>query len=113
MTNIFNFDSRLNYQKIFMSGDIDITANTYPATASVTHGLGFKPNVRVWMETGGGRLTTMYPNNVSAIPATKIEDADVSGCGFSVDTNNLNIVLYYATPGITRTFYYRIYTDGS
>lgn len=55
MTNILNFDSRLNYQKIFTSGSVSITFG-FPGTATIDHNLGYKPKARLWIETASGAL---------------------------------------------------------
>lgn len=112
--SILYFDSRLNYQKILDEGSVSITTNTFPATATVDHDLGFKPNVKLWVEASSGRfipplkgagVTTAIIGEVYADLASSID-----GVSYSVSNTQLKINLYSFSV-ITREIYYRIYLD--
>lgn len=115
MDNVY-FDSRYNYRKIFDDDSVDITTNSYPKTATITHNLGNKPDVKVWVETSGGVLVPAIQkggiaSGISGEIYSQLDSA-IDQCAFSVNNTQLKIYLYSFST-ITRTVYYRIYLDVS
>lgn len=110
-TNNNYFDTRQNYQKLFLASSVTVNSPGSNTTASTTiaHGLGYTPNFRMYFNslpnqmwpsiTGGGQDTWLYIN-------TQYE------CYGVVDANNLTLT-YTAglTPASTMTIYYKIYYD--
>lgn len=50
------FDSRLNYQKVALQGEITVPAATLSQTDTIIHSLGYEPNVRVFVESYAGEV---------------------------------------------------------
>lgn len=102
------FDSRLNYQKIALQGEY-----THPAgnsnTEVISHNLGYRPNVRVYVETlpgevwqaqfGGASYPWAYTTNMVEA-SIQIGDNDIT-----IDT-----YAYVGTPD--SRVWYIIYYDG-
>lgn len=112
------FDSRLNYQKIYLEGSVNLSvANPSTRTSTtITHNLGYIPNVRVWFLNGDGKISTAVSDaagsNLYPLTAAYTQQS----CYYMANSTTLTIT--YArgvTTGTTRstTVYYRIYLDGA
>lgn len=111
-----NFDSRVNYQKVYLNDTVDLSvANPNSSTSTtITHGLGYIPNVRVWFTNADGRISTAISDagGSNLYPVTTAY-ANRS-CFYTVNSNSLIITFSRGvTAGTTRTttVYYRIYLD--
>lgn len=101
MSNLV-FDSRLNYQKKFMTGSYSASlsaANSYTTTQTITHNLGYKPNLRVFQEIDGdGRIRPPYPLNIlkESIVTAKVYNDRVEITAASPSLNNAaSLKIYY------------------
>lgn len=110
------FDSRVNYQKIFINDSVNLTvANPNSATTiAISHGLGYIPNVRVWFLNGNNEISTAVSDavgsNIYPLTSAYTQRAVV----YTVNASNLVLTFSRGvTTGTTRTttIYYRIYLD--
>lgn len=100
------FDSRANYQKIYMQGVTSLASN---ASTSVTHGLGYTPNAKVYIECFPGQI---WPCHTGGTNDTFLF-ADNENTGyFSMTTSILfiNCDLNVSSFGASR-FWYKVYLD--
>lgn len=99
-TTGFQFSTDFNYPKIVKEGTVSVA---YKSTATIDHGLGYIPQVRVWEEVGG-----------KVQPCTAYwEDGKKGG---PIVTNKSLIIRNYVagnSSGSTRKYYYHIYGDES
>lgn len=112
------FDSRVNYQKIYIDGSVPLTVATPSSSTStkITHGLGYIPNVRVWFTNGDGNISTAVTDAAGSNLYPVTTAYTQQSCFYTVNSNTL--VLTYSrgvTSGTTRstTVYYRIYLDAA
>lgn len=109
------FDSRLNYQKVFLNDSVTLTVAdpNQRASTTITHSLGYIPNVRVWYTDANGDIATANADAGNFLyPVTTIFKNRF--CYYTVTTTGLT--LYFdrgITSGTTQTatIYYRIYLD--
>lgn len=103
------FDSRLNYQKLAMSGELTIPAGTALQTDTINHSLGYKPNVRVFAEAYPGEVWLANFGGVGG----NYWDYTGTMLQVEVEINSNNIVLYsamaFSSPA--SKVWYRIYYD--
>lgn len=108
-------DSRLNYQKIAFEATIPIVipagdglvANKEVLTIPVPHGLGYRPNVRSFVDNGTS-LTHATGNNFGLLFAKSMH------CRVKLDNNNVNFVfLNSSTSTLSLNLSYRIYYDSN
>jgi len=98
-----NFDSRLNYQKIYKQHPITFNTAT---TQTITHGLNRRPNFRVFFEAFPGEV---WPMNSGGLSNPFNFDSTQTECRAVMDSTNLNITL--DTVPAARRAWYRIYLD--
>jgi hypothetical protein len=112
------FDTRVNYQKKYLDGSADLSvANPSASTSTtITHNLGYIPNVRVWFLNGDNNMSTAVTDaagsNLSPITSAYTQRS----CYYKVNTTSLVITFNRTvTVGTTRTttVYYRIYLDSA
>lgn len=112
------FDSRFNYQKIFVkSSQVDSIADSgstggLPVEVTITHNLDYIPSVRVWYDPGNGRRFPIgegqYDDYDSGVDETNRVTVD-----HSYLTTTQLVIGYLNASGSTQnvTTYYRIYYD--
>jgi hypothetical protein len=109
------FDTTVNYQKIYMEGSaaLSIANPNARTTTSITHNLGYIPNVRVWFTNASGKICPA----VGEIGEQLLGGDFVSHmCRYRVNTTTLTLVLdrvITVGPTINSTLYYRIYLDAA
>lgn len=103
------FDSRLNYQKIAYEGELTIPAATITLTNTITHNLGYKPNVRVYNEALAGEV---WPANFGGgfsnywYYDTKMVETEVK-----IFDNTIQILSSGGVSSPASKVWYRIYYD--
>lgn len=98
-----NFDSRLNYQKIYRQNVLTFGSAT---TQTVTHGLGRRPNFRVFFEAFSGEV---WPMNSGGASNPFDYDVNQTECHSRMNNTGLDITL--DTVPASRRVWYRIYLD--
>lgn len=108
-SNVY-FDSRLNYQKLAMSGEYTVPASSTLSTRTIVHNLGYAPNVRVynemlpnqvWLANYGGGIGNYWSYDASMV------EADVE-----ITNTTLVISSYGSVSSPASRVWYRIYYDG-
>lgn len=97
------FDTRNNYQKIY---DQNVLSFGSDSTQPVTHGLGYRPNYRVFYEAVAGQVWPMYSSGVSN---PFLYDSHISECSAYATTSLLNISM--SSVSSTKRAWYKIYLD--
>ena len=111
------YDSRVNYQKIYLNGSVSLSVANPNSTATTTivHSLGYYPNVSVWFTDANGNIAPAVSDAGSYLyPVTSA--FGTRACYYTVGTSSITITLDRGiTTGttVTATIYYRIYLDGS
>lgn len=96
------FDSRDNYQKIFMQDEIEMAANT---STSINHSLGTSPNAKVYFEALSGEV---WPANYGGTGNAFLYDlTNQTELYFVSKLNTLDITV--AGGSATRRVWYRVY----
>lgn len=113
-----NFDSRVNYQKIYLQDTVALSVAdpNSTAAATITHPLGYIPNVRVWFTNGGGNISTAVTDAAGSNLYPLTSDYTHYACHYTVTSSALTITLVRGTTSgttINSTIYYRIYFDGN
>ena len=100
------FDSRLNYQKIHLQGEVSLAAPV--GTTSISHGLSGMPNVWVYFESNSGQV---WPATLGGLgnPWLYLYSTQRE-IEYSMSTTALNLELLGGT-GTCRVWY-RIYEGG-
>jgi hypothetical protein len=99
----FTFDSEFNYPKLFKSGTISVPHNT---TKTVSHGLGYIPQVRAWEDKETGPLDDYETWNILSPVNNGSFQGELSGV--SVNTSTVK----FGNPnGSDTTFRYMIFGD--
>lgn len=111
------FDSRVNYQKIYLNGTVSLTVSDPSSSNStiIVHGLGYYPNVKLWYTDANGNIATAVTDAGSYLYPVTSAFAN-RGCYYTVNTNSLTITLdrgITSGTAVTSTIYYRIYIDAS
>lgn len=111
----FSFKSDVNYQKIFLNDNVTVSTSTFPVTTTITHSLGYKPNVKVWLLNSSGALVPAI--GVRSIIATLEFPTDgivtlLSDryCNYQITDTTL-VIKVYSTSTQSVKVYYRIYLD--
>lgn len=98
----YAFDSRLNYQKIFMQGRLSFTG-----AQSVTHNLGYLPNTWVYFESNNGQVwPAIFGGAGNAWFYMYTTQREIE---YSITQTELSMII---TGSATRVWY-RIYEEGS
>lgn len=103
------FDSRNNYQKIYLQDVIRFSGGTFGATetATVNHNLGYTPNYKVWFEGLSGKV--MPINFGGATNAFNFDDAQ-NECDSKMDSTKLSLQTSDFS-GASFKAWYKIYLD--
>lgn len=96
------FSSDYNYTKLYMSG----VTNSETGTSTISHNLGYKPQVMAWEENYNG---TISPFSVSQFIIGNTAAGNVQD-GMAI-TNS--VLQFKRFPDDSRRFHYRIYYDES
>jgi hypothetical protein len=107
-TNKAYFDSRKNYQKLFMSGTQSATSLGSDNIFTITHNLGYTPNFKIFFESVSGQV---WPQISGGTNDFWLYDYTMSECYGVVDSTNLKIDCFPAFTGHTTNIWYRIYLD--
>lgn len=98
-----NFDSRLNYQKIYDHNVLNFATAT---TQTVSHDLGIRPNFRVFFEAFPGEV---WPMNSGGAGNPFNYDSNQTECKARMHSSGLDVTL--STVPSNRRAWYRIYAD--
>ena len=102
------FDSRLNYQKIFDQNVLNFTPGTFGSaeTKTVTHTLGYTPNAKVFFEA--------FPNEVWPLNAGQqfTYDGAQDECRLSIYSDRIDVSMDRFSNAAKRAWY-RIYYDAN
>lgn len=96
----FKYNSDFNYMKIYMAGSVNVPANE---TRSITHGLGYLPQCRVWYD--------LYAQSIVCPVNTNINEAGLLGARLTDQILELGTYVIFGAEA--HTFYYQIYADGA
>lgn len=108
-SNIY-FDSRLNYQKIAFQDEVTIPAATITQTDTITHNLGYKPNVRVYVESYPGEV---WPATYGGITGNYWDYSfSMVQSEVKVYDNTVDILSGGGLSAPEARMWYRIYYDG-
>lgn len=110
-SNNIQFDSRSNFQKIFLQDEIGFTAGTFGSsqTRTITHSLGYQPNAKVFFEAFSGEV---WPLNIGGVRNAYLYHGDQDECGADIYSDRLDITLYRFSNVVKRAWY-RIYYDAN
>lgn len=97
------FNTRNNYQKIYDQNVLTYASST---TQSVIHGLGYKPNFRVFYEALPGQVWPMYAGGASN---PFFYDSNMTECYASTTNSLLDVSLDFVSA--TTRAWYKIYLD--
>lgn len=102
------FDSRLNYQKVFANGVASFTPGTFGSqqTNVITHSLGYTPNSKVFFEAFSGEV---WPLNAGG--QFQYDNAQ-DECELFIYTNRIEITMSRYSNS-NRRAWYRIYYDAN
>lgn len=100
------FDSRQNYQKIYLQNVVSLANG---ASTSITHALGYQPNAKVYMECFSGQVWPCHTGGTN--DAFLFADSENTGY-FSMTNSALSIQCdtNASSFGVSR-FWYRVYLD--
>lgn len=107
--NIY-FDTRANYQKLYLSGMTTALGPGFvSATTVITHGLGYKPAAKVYFESVTGQVWPQIDGGTNDIwlyaPGTQAE------CHTTISASNLNITYTIPASGANTRIWYHIYLN--
>jgi len=100
------FDSRQNYQKIYLQDVVSLANNT---VSTIGHDLGYKPNAKVYMECFAGQVWPCHTGGTNDI----FLFADSENTGYFSMTSS-NLLLSCDTNALSfgaSRFWYRVYLD--
>lgn len=105
-SNVY-FDSRINYQKVHLQGSA--TLNGQNGTTSISHSLGYEPNVRVYHEALPGQV---WPANYGGTKNPWLGiNVNMTECELQVTTSAANIFFYGSVSSPPARLWYIIYYD--
>lgn len=105
----YHFDSRLNYQKIYSQGSYSDSFSSGATTETISHGLGYTPNVRVYIEALSGEV---WPANFGGASNFWLYDfSNQLECDYEIDNSEVRINVYGTASSPTRDIWYIIYYD--
>lgn len=104
------FDSRNNYQKIYLEDDTTYSAGTFGSqqTVSITHNLGYKPNAKAWFESISGEVWPLHAGGVSNVFNYSITQDEAV---LKIYTDRIDIVVTRFS-NAARRIWYKVYYDG-
>lgn len=107
--NVIQYDSRLNYPKIYEQGILTFTGGTFGATETQTivHDIGIAPNAKVYFTAFSNQV---WPCNSGGATNVFSFDFAQDECEFSTYSNRLDVTVFKFS-GSTINVYYRIYYD--
>lgn len=87
------FDSRLNYQKIYTAPELSFTAGVFGATEtqSIAHPFAYTPNAKVWFEAFPGEVWSL--NSGGASNPFLVDNAQNLGEIF-IDSNSVDVKMF-------------------
>jgi len=91
--DVFSFNTDYNYLKLYSASHVSLAAG---ASFTLVHGLGYRPQVSTWFQTGG----INYPSTYSNEDGRQVE---VTSSSVVFTNNSLS----------SGTMYYRIYQDSA
>lgn len=107
-----NFDSRLDYQKIYLSDSFSVSiANpNFQKVASITHPLKYVPQCKVWFTNAVGEVCPASSDVFGSL------FSNFSGytCYYTISSTALKVTFdrgVTSGPTINSTIYYRIYLN--
>lgn len=105
------FDSRVNYQKIFDQNVLNFTAGTFGAseTQSVGHPFSYTPNAKVWFEAFTGEV---WPLNAGGLSNPFNVDDSQDECQLFIDSDSVDIKMLKFS-GVARRAWYKVYYDSN
>lgn len=102
------FDSRLNYQKIALSGKLTIPAASIALTNTVYHNLGYKPNVRVFNDMLPGQI---WPANYGGVKNAWLYDLAMIETEVKIYSDRIEILSAGGVGSPASSVWYNIYYD--
>lgn len=105
------FDSRLNYQKIFRQGVLTYSPGTFGVTEvqTVAHSLGYSPNAKVWFEAFTGEI---WPLIAGGNDDPFLYSLTQDECRLSIDDTKITVSLDKFS-NATHRAWYKIYYDAT
>ena len=103
------FDSRVNYQKIFMQGELTYAAGTFGSstTVSAVHGLGYIPNGKAFFEPIAGEV---WPLNSGGTANPFLYNFSQDEALMTLTSTAINIQVARFS-NATRKVWYKVYLD--
>lgn len=103
------FDSRANFQKIYVADVSTFTGGTFGAsqTNTITHNLGYTPNAKIWCESFTGEV---WPPVAGGTSNSFVVDDFQDQFELSITTTTITITATKSS-GIARRVWYKIYYD--
>lgn len=110
-TQNIQFDSRINYQKLYSEGELSFTAGTFGAseTNTVTHDLDYQPNAKIYFEAFEGEV---WPMNFGGAKNFYTYDGSRDECSTEIYDDRIDVTLFKFSDAIRRAWY-RIYYDSN
>lgn len=106
-TQNFYFDSRKNYEEIFLQGSSLVTGIS--GTADVLHNLGYAPNAKVFFESISGQV---WPAISGGTQDFFLYDfSNQYECSATITTTQINVSLASGIGGTSARTWYRIYIN--
>lgn len=105
------FDSRLNYQKVERYGELSFDPGTFGSTQTrtITHNLGYTPNVKVFFEAFSGEV---WPLNIGGARNPVLYDSAQDECAAEIYSTYIDVTMYRYS-NATRRAWYRVYYDAN
>lgn len=105
------FDSRVNYQKIFNNAALSFTAGTLGATEtqSIIHPFSYTPNAKVWFEAFTGQV---WPLNAGGVSNLFNVDDSQDECQLFIDSDSVDIKMIKFS-GLARRAWPKAYYDAT
>lgn len=111
LTNSAFFDSRQNYQKVFIQGVNTVSTVNSDNLIPINHNLGYTPNAKIYFESVTGQVWPQIDGGAGDFwlyaPSTQAE------CYGIINKTQLNIDCFIPASGTTTRVWWRIYLDGS
>lgn len=89
--------SEWNYQKIHLQGNttLSYSAGFADYTATIIHGLGYKPNVRIWLDWGDGLIQDARDDDFDYALSTIVRDTTIVVRLSNYSGSSGNLKIYY------------------
>ena len=88
-----NFDSTVNYQKIYIQGTVPMSVAdpNIESTTTITHNLGYVPNVKVWFTNAAGQICPVLSDSFATYLFPLTSNFDFYSAYYQIYTNTLKI----------------------